>query len=312
MLEVISILGELRMQGWRPLRSIYFASWDAGEYNKIGSTEFVEDHIDDLRDNAIAYLNLDAGVIGSDFRASGSPVFNRALLRVLGRVDDPLRNTTLRDSWDRHNLKLGGLGGSSDYVAFQDLAGCSSIDIRFEGQPFPYHSCYETFEWMARFGDPGFLYHKALAQVLVLLILEIAQEPIVPFDFTAYASFLKREIRILEDHASGTGAPWNADDKSKPRWDTASLMKAANTLVKNSEDFQAWGDSWTNQFYGSGGFETNSMAMMRISHNTRMSNFETHLLDLPGGYGDPIGRKPPPGRVYGVSLRCIMKAAINV
>ena len=59
MLEVVRVLGELRSQGWRPLRTIEFASWDAGEYNRIGSTEHVEANTQDLRDGAIAYINLD-------------------------------------------------------------------------------------------------------------------------------------------------------------------------------------------------------------------------------------------------------------
>jgi Zn-dependent M28 family amino/carboxypeptidase len=41
--------------GWRPLRTIEFVSWDAEEYNLIGSTEYVEKEVDDLRANAFAY-----------------------------------------------------------------------------------------------------------------------------------------------------------------------------------------------------------------------------------------------------------------
>src|ERR1700712_392647 len=163
MLEVIAILGQLRAQGWRPLRSIVFASWDAEEYNMIGSTEFVEEHIDELRSDGIAYLNVDTGVVGPNFRASASPILQKAILRVLDRVSDPLQNKTLRKIWQEKGSHLEGLGSGSDYVAFQDLAGVSSIDIGFEGDGYPYHSCYETYEWMEKFGDPGLLYHQALA-----------------------------------------------------------------------------------------------------------------------------------------------------
>ena len=38
MLEVARVFGEMMGYGWRPLRTIVFASWDAGEYNRIGST----------------------------------------------------------------------------------------------------------------------------------------------------------------------------------------------------------------------------------------------------------------------------------
>src|SRR4051794_31329649 len=200
MLEVANILGQLRTQGWRPLRTIVFASWDAEEYNLIGSTEYVEDSLPDLRDNGVAYLNVDIGVVGPDFFASASPVFAPALLRVLGRVADPTANGTLRQIWETKQTQLGGLGAGSDFVAFQDIAGTSSIDFGFRGPEggFPYHSCYETFEWMERFGDPGFAYHKALAEVWALLIVDLAQEPLLPFDLRAYAGAVMGYVDELE------------------------------------------------------------------------------------------------------------------
>lgn len=38
MLEVARLFGEMMTFGWRPLRTIIFANWDAGEYNRVGST----------------------------------------------------------------------------------------------------------------------------------------------------------------------------------------------------------------------------------------------------------------------------------
>lgn len=277
MMEVITALDLLVQQGWRPLRSIYFASWDAEEYNIIGSTEYVEDHIEDIRDNAIAYLNVDVGVVGDKFRALGSPLFQHALSRVLGRVADPLKNRTVGDIWTEEGGQLGGLGAGSDYVAFQDLAGCSSIDIMFDGPEngYPYHSCYETFDWMDQFGDPGFIYHATLAEIWVLLILEIAQEPIYPFDLKDYGLAVKGYINDLEKYAIGK------DATEGKKLDLTSLRKAADTLGQNAKEFEGWEDWWWGQFRGRAGYETNTMGMQRLSHNARMSNFETHLLDLP-------------------------------
>ncbi|KAJ2990545.1 hypothetical protein NUW54_g8439 [Trametes sanguinea] len=41
--EVVRGFGTLLKKGWKPLRSIVFASWDAEEYGMIGSTEWTED-----------------------------------------------------------------------------------------------------------------------------------------------------------------------------------------------------------------------------------------------------------------------------
>ncbi|KAF2084825.1 N-acetylated-alpha-linked acidic dipeptidase [Saccharata proteae CBS 121410] len=275
MLEVITALDLLVQQGWRPLRTIVFASWDAEEYNMIGSTEFVEDHLKDVRDNGIAYLNVDVGVVGDKFRATGSPIFEQVLGRVLGRVGDPVRNVSLGKIWNSEGGRLEGLGAGSDYVAFSSLAGCSSIDIGFEGPEngFPYHSCYETFDWMDKFGDPGFLYHKALAEIWALLILEIAQEPIYPLSLQAYGAAVQSYINDLESYAVSKGADASFDVKP--------LRSAADVMQRNAKEFDQFDDEWWSQFRGRAGYETNAMAMERLSHNARMTNFDTHLLDLP-------------------------------
>ena len=69
-LELARVLGALAREGKRPKRSIVFASWDAEEWHLTGSTEWGEQFEDDLRRNAIAYLNVDASTSGSDFEAT--------------------------------------------------------------------------------------------------------------------------------------------------------------------------------------------------------------------------------------------------
>jgi len=282
MLEVIAILGKLRDQGWRPLRTIEFASWDAEEYNLIGSTEYVEDHVDALRRDGVAYLNVDVGVVGPNFWAAGSPLYEHALLRVLGRVADPLRNQTLRALFEAQGVGLEGLGAGSDYVAFQDIAGTSSIDFGFQGEQehsYPYHSCYETFEWMSKYGDPGFVYHNVLAQMWVLLILEMSQELILPFDLNDYAKAMGGYITVLHDYAEKQGAPW-ADENGNGGFDVAPLYEASDFLTAKAKSFHEWQDWWISQVYGRSGMETNALALQRIQHNDKLARFETDLLDL--------------------------------
>lgn len=146
MLEVVQLLGELRRTGWQPQRTIKFASWDGEEYNFLGSTEHVEGHLEELRRTTAAYLNVDVGVVGANFRANGSPLLAKALMKVLSEVIDPYVNKTLKELWEQCGGQYAGLAAGSDYVAFQDVAGVSSIDFGFEGPGYaaPYHSCYEV------------------------------------------------------------------------------------------------------------------------------------------------------------------------
>lgn len=275
-LEVVRIFGELKQLGWRPLRTIEFAAWDGEEYNLVGSTEHVESRIEELRHNGFAYLNVDVAVVGNDFEAAASPLFEKALLRVLDRVSDPLGNKTLRAIWDENNTTLGGLAAGSDYVAFQDMAGTSSLDMSFGGPPYPYHSCYDNFDWMRLYGDTGFQYHKTLAQIWALLILEMADSPILPFDLEAYARAVQSYLEDLEDYARIKGAPQGTFDL-KP------LHRAADEFSRNAEKFHEWDRAWSDALSGRGGLESSVTAIKRMSHNTRMANFETNLLDVDGG-----------------------------
>ena len=42
MLEISRVVGQLMREGWRPRRTVIFASWGAEEFGLIGSTEWVE------------------------------------------------------------------------------------------------------------------------------------------------------------------------------------------------------------------------------------------------------------------------------
>lgn len=276
LLEVVRIFGELRSLGWRPLRSIEFASWDGGEYNLIGSTEHVEARIQDLRQNGIAYINVDVAVAGSEFQAAASPLFEKVLLQVLDRTTDPVSNRTLRSLWNEKKNKLQVLGVESDYVAFQYMAGTSSINLGFSGSLYPYHSCYDSFERMSKYGDSDFQYHKNLAQIWALLILELADTRLIPFDFNAYAHAIKGYLEDFKQYAKGKGA-LEHNFSLKP------LYQALEEFTKNAVQFHDWDRTWAEVVYSQEGFESNVVAIKRMSHNTRMANFETHLLDLENG-----------------------------
>ncbi|KAI4126500.1 MAG: hypothetical protein LQ338_003719 [Usnochroma carphineum] len=276
MLEVVRIFGELSKAGWRPLRTIEFASWDGEEYNMIGSTEHVEARIEDLRRDACAYINVDVAVTGTEFKAGG-PIFESALKRVLERVSDPNSNRTFLEIWDENKTTMDGLGSGSDFVGFLDLAGTSSLDMRFEGAAFPYHSCYDNFNWMARFGDSEFRYHTAMAKIWALLILDMADRPLLPLDLNVYAREVTKYVNDLE-------ANYAMVRDSKPSaLNFQTLKDAANHFVTNAKVFEDWGTAWSNAVYDTGGFESITLANQRIDHNIRMANLETNLLDVDGG-----------------------------
>lgn len=278
MIEMARIFGDLIARGWRPLRTIEFMSWDAEEYNLIGSTEFVEQNIESLREDAFAYINLDTAVSGSELHASGSPVFQKSLLHAMNRIMDPIMNTTLKDLWERRGGELEGLGAGSDYVAFQDIAGTSSLDISFEGPAYPYHSSYDNFAMMEQIIDPGFVHHDLMGQLVGLIILDVADRAILPFDMSAYGTRLEWWVNDLEK--------WAKDklDKNVPI-SFKELHDAVKLVQQNTVDFEKWELDWDRVVLSSGGWEASNVGAQRLEYNNKMGNFDTLLLDLEMGGG---------------------------
>jgi N-acetylated-alpha-linked acidic dipeptidase len=203
MLEVGRGFGELLKQGWKPKRTIILCSWDAEEYGLIGSTEWAEENADELRQKAVAYLNVDVAVSGGDFGASSVPSLWKVLRNVTHDVKDPKTGKSIYQLWQTRAREAGGegatvteprigaLGSGSDYTPFLQHLGVPSTDFGFNGDYGVYHSAYDSFYWMDHFGDPGFVYHVAAAQVWGTLGMRLADADALPFDYTDYANQIR-------------------------------------------------------------------------------------------------------------------------
>lgn len=216
MLETARALSELVKQGWRPKRSILFCAWDAEEYGLIGSTEWVEDNLNELIKNAVAYVNIDAAVSGKNFNASAVPSLDRFIEELVKSVDDPeTGNSIFTETWRRQNnlnktispsdtsrIKIGRLGSGSDYTAFLDFAGIPSIDLRFTGAYGVYHSQLDNFYWMKNFGDPSFKYHETMVKIVGLALMRLSSCDYLPFNYADYANEIEKYIDDLENEYS--------------------------------------------------------------------------------------------------------------
>ena len=87
-LEEARAMGELAKQGWKPKRTIIFCAWDAEEPGLIGSTEWAEQHADELKQHAVVYINSDVNGRGY-FGAEGSHTLERFINEVARDVEDP-------------------------------------------------------------------------------------------------------------------------------------------------------------------------------------------------------------------------------
>jgi len=109
---------------------------------------------------------------------------------------------TLYDVWQATTGEFGVLGSGSDYTPFLHR-GVASIDMGAGGGPddpvYHYHSSYDSYHWMATFGDPGFHTHKAIGQYLSLLAYHMASDALLPLEPAAYVPELTSYLAELSE-----------------------------------------------------------------------------------------------------------------
>jgi N-acetylated-alpha-linked acidic dipeptidase len=217
MLEEARMLGELHRLGWTPKRSIIYCAWDGEEPGLLGSVEWVETHLDELKKHAVAYLNSDENSRG--FLSPGGTQDLQGLISGVARdVQDPethlsvlqrsrlanianAKDAETRSEVRKHDdLMLNALGDGSDYTAFQDFAGISTLDIEFgdEDDGSQYHSIYDDFYWYTHFVDTDFVYGRALAQTAGTSVMRIADADLLPFDYSPQAEAIAKYETELE------------------------------------------------------------------------------------------------------------------
>jgi N-acetylated-alpha-linked acidic dipeptidase len=219
MLAEAQAIGALVKSGWRPQRTLVYASWDGEEPGLLGSTEWAETHAAELATKAVLYLNSDTNARGF-LSVGGSHALQHLVNEVAGAVKDPetgvsaqarLRARMLAEGYERGSsededadearretrlaaaggdLPIRALGSGSDYTPFLQHLGLTALNIEYHGeddQGGVYHSAYDSFDHYVRFGDPGFAYGVAEAETVGHVVLRVADADVLPLEFAGFA-----------------------------------------------------------------------------------------------------------------------------
>ena len=221
LLEEARAFGELTKQGWKPKRTIIYASWDGEEPMLLGSTEWAEAHDKELQQHAVVYINSDGNSRGY-LSMDGSHTLERFANGVARDIQDPETKLSVlqrlhlrqieraRNAEDREQIRerpdarVAALGSGSDYTAFIDHLGIASLDLSFEGEDHSgiYHSIYDDFYWYTHFSDTDFVYARALSQTIGTAVMRLADADLLPFEFTDFADTIRmysKELKKLAD-----------------------------------------------------------------------------------------------------------------
>ena len=246
MMETARAFAELKRSGWKPRRTLIFASWDAEEFTLTGSTEWGELEADKLKAGALAYLNVDSSASGNNFTAAAVPSLANFLREVARDVPDP-SGGSIYDLWASRNKSdtpvTTRLGSGSDYTVFLNFLGVPIADLTFDGPYGVYHSIYDSFAWIDRVGDPGYRYHAAMSRYWAVAALRLAECDYVPLDYDAYA----REVKIYLDETERAGRDrkmaidFQAALSAVERWQKNAhvVLEAARKAAESGDSRQA-------------------------------------------------------------------------
>lgn len=219
LMEEARAVAELAKAGHRPKRTIVYAAWDAEEPGLLGSVEWAEQHADELREKAVAYVNTDSFGRGFLF-AGGSHTLERLVNQVARAVPEPKTELTVAERRHKANqvwgiegdaerageppgLRLFPLGSGSDYTPFLQHLGVASLNLGFGGEDEygQYHSIYDSIDHYVRFMDPDFAYGAAMAKTAGRVVLRLANADLLPFEFGALAAEVGTYVEELEELA---------------------------------------------------------------------------------------------------------------
>ena len=275
-------------QGFRPRRSIIFGSWGGEDFFLLGSTEWGEQFAAELRENMVVYINRESYTAGA-WGASANHSLAPFIIETSRDAPHP-EAASLYDAWAAQRpqspVTVGPLGSGSDYTVFLDHLGIPSMNLGYGSGNGIYHSLYDTFHYYQRFGDPGYRYGVAQADMVGRLAMRLANAEILPFDYTtgadAIASYVDElvpmddggrlgdalraigaataELRVAGAEANivyrrvlNAGAPWVESQEPTLREVNRLIMRAERELL---DERGIWRRPWyRNLVYAPGYYE---------------------------------------------------------
>jgi len=297
-MEAARTLSEMRNSGWRPQRTIVVALWDGEEFGILGSTEWAEDHGDELRQKAVLYIQGDNYRRGI-FTSSGSHALESFMREVARDTRDPATGRSALDLVTDRALGnartdvdsaavrarpfvLGPIGANTDYAAFNMHLGVTSLHVAYRNSGRgTYHSTFDSFAYFERFLDPDFSYGQSQAGAFASAVLRLADAPLLPWSFAdasrAYRAWVQELLMLAAAQRSAV--------------DMAPLRAAVEALGDAATRYeQAYGRALD---AGSAALDRHASAVEAINREIRQS--EQRLMIPEGLPGRPWFRNPMTG-----------------
>ena len=230
-MEEARVIGEMVKKGYKLKRTLVYCAWDGEEPALLGSTEWAEDHQDELKKKAVAYINSDGNSRGF-ISAGGSHTLEPFFNEIADAVIDPQTGVSIKERryantmvnadkatrtrlMGNKNIKLSALGAGSDWSGFLQFLGIASLNLAFggEGSGGEYHSVYDSYDHFTRFKDPGFQYGVALSKTAGRTMMRLANADVLPIDFNSFYKTVNDYVGELKTLLDNTRAETEQENK---------------------------------------------------------------------------------------------------
>ncbi|XP_009471162.1 PREDICTED: LOW QUALITY PROTEIN: inactive N-acetylated-alpha-linked acidic dipeptidase-like protein 2 [Nipponia nippon] len=184
-------------RGWRPDRTIVFCSWGGTSFGNIGSYEWAEDLERVLQRNVVAYVSLHNPVRGnSTLHPVASPSLQQLAaesqsFNCMEKTKCPGSNVSSVQTQGDSDYFINHLGVPATQFSYEDIK--TSEDSSFLSEAlFPVHTT-KTEEL-----DPSFSLHETIAKLTGQVTLQIANEPVLPFNALDIALEVQNSLKGAE------------------------------------------------------------------------------------------------------------------
>ncbi|KAM9713192.1 transferrin receptor 1b [Menidia menidia] len=193
----------VEQDGFRPRRSLVFASWSAGEYGSVGATEWLEAHMASIDRNVFTYISLDGLVLGrGGFEASASPLLYSLIQSTMKEVESPfgsgtLYNTMGRQDWETKVMRPMSMDDPAyPFLAFSGIPSVSFHFISPNMESYPYygtsldnrdHLNYQTNQGTGKMA-------AAAARFAGQMALRLVHDHLLSLDVSRYSRVLQGAV----------------------------------------------------------------------------------------------------------------------
>ncbi|AET38103.1 uncharacterized protein Ecym_2370 [Eremothecium cymbalariae DBVPG len=266
LLSLVELFQEVKYKyDWKPLRNIYFFSYDGSMYNSIGATELLES--DRLRFQKEIYSVVDISQLG--LQPDGS--------KIIDIQANPLVQDLFTNEPDKHGFQLNvrdiqQCGDWSPLMANGIPAIVMSSPNLLEWKS-PTFTSNDTFEYLVN----NFLKKndgwRTAGDMLLLVfqtVLKLVDEPLMPFNIITYVHDMNTHVSKLFNLSEG-------------KLDYQPILDALKIWRRIGDDWTSWSHIWRNLVNSENTqIEPSLLSVNRWTWNKKLTNISRRQLVDPG------------------------------